>query len=78
MPICLQISAASALKGKRSNWGSQRNWLGDYLSLSSENPDWEKYKTAVKIFQREEKFKKVSNYRPSSVLFLKLREKNYQ
>jgi myosin-1 len=54
-----QISAASALKGRRPYWGSQRNWLGDYLSLSTENPDFEKYTAAVRSLQREDKFPKV-------------------
>lgn len=55
----LQISAASALKNKRSNWGSQRNWLGDYLSLSSEHEESFKYSTAVRATQRDERFNKV-------------------
>ncbi|XKL60916.1 hypothetical protein PGB90_007973 [Kerria lacca] len=55
----IKISAASALKDKRSNWGSQRKWLGDYLNLTSEHEESNKYNNAIKLLQRDEKFGKV-------------------
>ena len=58
-PLRLQISAASALKGRRPYWGSQRNWIGDYLSLSAENAESERYNAAVRNLQREDRFSKV-------------------
>lgn len=57
--IFSQICAASALKEKRANWGSTRKWLGDYLSLSTENEDFEKYTNAASQLKRDERFNKV-------------------
>ncbi|XP_077292853.1 unconventional myosin ID [Arctopsyche grandis] len=34
----MKISAAGCLKGRRSDWGASRNWLGDYLSQPQYNP----------------------------------------
>lgn len=34
----MKIAAAGCLKGRRSDWGASRNWLGDYLSQPQYNP----------------------------------------
>lgn len=33
----MKICAAVCLKGRRSDWGATRNWLGDYLSQPQYN-----------------------------------------
>jgi len=43
----VKITAMEALKDKRSDWGIQRKWRGDYLNISSENLDPEAYRTSL-------------------------------
>ncbi|XP_066998175.2 unconventional myosin ID [Anabrus simplex] len=55
----LKIAAASALKGKRSQWGQSRKWEGDYLSRSQENSLSAVYNASVNNLRNGDKFNKV-------------------
>uniref|UniRef100_A0A146M4P3 Myosin-IA n=1 Tax=Lygus hesperus TaxID=30085 RepID=A0A146M4P3_LYGHE len=55
----MKISAACALKGKRSSWGQDRKWEGNYLGISSENPDVAIYNTSVKNLKNTDHFNSI-------------------
>ncbi|XP_044731284.1 unconventional myosin ID [Chrysoperla carnea] len=55
----LKITAASALKNKRLQWGQARKWEGDYLSRSSENPTASIYIASVNNMKNTEHFKQI-------------------
>ena len=43
----MKITAMEALKDKRSHWGIERQWRGDYMNISSENLDPDSYRLAL-------------------------------
>ncbi|KAK7866208.1 hypothetical protein R5R35_001420 [Gryllus longicercus] len=55
----LKITAASALRGKRSWWGQARKWEGDYLSQTRENRSSAMYNASVSNLKHSDKFQKV-------------------
>lgn len=55
----LQIIAATAIKGRRPNWGQQRKWLGDYLANSQDNSANMAYSMIVKNLKNHDGFKTV-------------------
>nr|XP_018899154.1 PREDICTED: myosin-IA [Bemisia tabaci] len=55
----MKMSAAIALKGKRSSWGGNRSWQGDYLGSSLENPHHTAYKTGVQNIKNQHEFSEV-------------------
>ncbi|XP_037971119.2 unconventional myosin ID isoform X5 [Plutella xylostella] len=48
----MKICAASALKGRRREWGARRQWLGDYLAQDSYNSKAATYRAALSSLQR--------------------------
>uniref|UniRef100_A0A1B6DEF2 Myosin motor domain-containing protein n=1 Tax=Clastoptera arizonana TaxID=38151 RepID=A0A1B6DEF2_9HEMI len=55
----MKINAACALKGKRSNWGQERKWEGNYLSNQSENADYMIYNSSIKQLKSKDHFNTV-------------------
>ncbi|XP_046677744.1 unconventional myosin ID, partial [Homalodisca vitripennis] len=55
----MQINAASALKGRRSNFGLDRKWQGNYLSLAAENPDCQHYNASMRQLKNSDRFDQV-------------------
>ncbi|XP_067625168.1 unconventional myosin ID [Eurosta solidaginis] len=52
----LQITAATAIKGRRPHWGQQRKWIGDYLANSHENSGYQSYTTNAKNLRNSEAY----------------------
>ncbi|KAF9800216.1 hypothetical protein SFRURICE_004429 [Spodoptera frugiperda] len=50
----MKICAASALKGRRAQWGQNRQWLGDYLSDNKYNPKAATYQSQLASLQRSQ------------------------
>ncbi|XP_047503625.1 unconventional myosin ID [Pieris napi] len=50
----LKISAASALKSRRSHWGASRIWKGDYLADQTYNDKASVYRSALSSLQRSQ------------------------
>lgn len=50
----LKISAASVLKSRRSQWGANRLWQGDYLALNSYNDRAGQYKSTMANLHRSQ------------------------
>ncbi|XP_039752928.1 unconventional myosin ID [Pararge aegeria] len=50
----LKISAASALKSRRSQWGASRIWKGDYLAINSYNDKSATYQSAMSSLHRSQ------------------------
>ncbi|CAG4991853.1 unnamed protein product [Colias eurytheme] len=50
----LKICAASALRGRRGQWGAGRQWLGDYLANPQYNDKAALYKTSLTALQRSQ------------------------
>ncbi|XP_041975732.1 unconventional myosin ID-like, partial [Aricia agestis] len=48
----LKVCAASALRGRRSQWGASRVWAGDYLALDTYNPRAAVYRSALSTLLR--------------------------
>lgn len=44
----LKLSAMELLRGKRTTWGIERRWRGDYLNDASENPQTDAYRAALR------------------------------
>ncbi|KAL0268992.1 UNVERIFIED_CONTAM: hypothetical protein PYX00_010747 [Menopon gallinae] len=55
----LKMSTASALRGKRQNWGQNRKWEGNYLSHSSENPKSSVFVTSVNNLKNTDHFQNI-------------------
>lgn len=55
----LQIVAATAIKGRRPQWGQPRKWVGDYLANSQDNSAYLAYSTNVKNLKNHDGFKTV-------------------
>lgn len=53
------MSTASALRGKRQNWGQARKWEGNYLSQSGENPKSSIFTTSVNNLKNTDRFQNV-------------------
>ncbi|XP_053609304.1 unconventional myosin ID [Plodia interpunctella] len=54
----MKICAASALGGRRAEWGSNRAWLGDYLADDNYNSKSALYKASISTLQRNPHFGK--------------------
>ncbi|XP_060803099.1 unconventional myosin ID isoform X2 [Amyelois transitella] len=54
----MKICAASALSGRRAEWGSNRQWLGDYLADDNYNSKSALYKASISTLQRSPHFGK--------------------
>ncbi|KAI5639115.1 myosin head (motor domain) domain-containing protein [Phthorimaea operculella] len=50
----MKICAASALRGRRSEWGQQRQWFGDYLADDRYNSRSALYKAQVSSLQKSQ------------------------
>ncbi|CAH1638015.1 unnamed protein product [Spodoptera littoralis] len=50
----MKICAASALKGRRAQWGQNRQWLGDYLADNKYNPKSATYQSQLSSLQRSQ------------------------
>ncbi|KAJ8731654.1 hypothetical protein PYW07_004818 [Mythimna separata] len=48
----MKICAASALKGRRKEWGQGRQWLGDYLALNQYNAKAAVYQSQIASLQK--------------------------
>lgn len=55
----LQIIAASAINKRRKNWGQNRKWLGNYLSMPKENSQYSVYNSSVNNMKNVDHFKTV-------------------
>ncbi|XP_075237510.1 unconventional myosin ID [Lycorma delicatula] len=55
----MKMSAACALKGKRRSWGHERKWIGDYLSVPSENAEYSTYNASVRSLKTTDHFNEV-------------------
>ncbi|RVE45880.1 hypothetical protein evm_009479 [Chilo suppressalis] len=54
----MKICAASALKGRRKDWGAAAVWLGDYLADDNYNPKSALYKSAMVTLQKSQQIGK--------------------
>ncbi|XP_049872958.1 unconventional myosin ID [Pectinophora gossypiella] len=50
----MKICAASALKGRRNEWGAGRQWLGDYLADDKYNSKSALYKATISSLQKSQ------------------------
>ncbi|XP_028172664.1 unconventional myosin ID [Ostrinia furnacalis] len=50
----MKICAASALRGRRAEWGAGRQWLGDYLADDNYNAKCALYKSALTTLQKSQ------------------------
>ncbi|XP_050524575.1 unconventional myosin ID [Daktulosphaira vitifoliae] len=57
--IRCKIHAASLLKGKRSSWGGERLWRGDYLSSPTENLENANYSVALNNLRNSDRFDQI-------------------
>ncbi|XP_041478536.1 LOW QUALITY PROTEIN: unconventional myosin-Id-like [Lytechinus variegatus] len=57
--VRLKSAAQSALAGRRSNWGHQRRWRGDYLSSMDENFQSSVYVAMIGQLKTKDRFKNV-------------------
>ncbi|XP_050420077.1 unconventional myosin ID isoform X2 [Adelges cooleyi] len=57
--IRCKVHAASLLRGKRSSWGAERLWRGNYLSSPTENPENANYTVALNNLRNSDKFDQV-------------------
>lgn len=55
----LKMTAASALRHKRNQYGQGRKWIGNYLALDSETPNAGLFRTSVSGMKSSEHFEKV-------------------
>lgn len=55
----LKICAASALKGKRSSWGQNRKWEGNYLAQQQDNPNSAAFSASISNLRNVDKFQMV-------------------
>lgn len=53
----LQVITTSALKKRRKFWGQERKWLGNYLSITSENSNYSNYNSSVNNMKNTDHFK---------------------
>lgn len=51
-----KVYAASLLLGKRSNWGAERMWRGDYLASPTENVENTNYTVALNHLMISDRF----------------------
>jgi myosin-1 len=56
------MCAASALKGKRSSWGQNRKWEGNYLAQPQNNQSSEAFLTSINNLRNIDKFQTVMIY----------------
>ena len=54
-----QICAASVLRGKRTSWGQNRKWEGNYLAHPQENPNVAAYQASISSLRNVDKFQTV-------------------
>ncbi|ELU10080.1 hypothetical protein CAPTEDRAFT_167519 [Capitella teleta] len=73
----IKILAADSLKGQRKDWGSKRNWEGNYLVQSQENPSTADFVASVSKLKTKDGFTKVhfSNFVIKSNRFNKSSER---
>jgi myosin-1 len=57
--VQLKAIAYGALDHRREKWGYDRKWLGNYLTLQSENPNVRDFETALTHLRRSHSFDKV-------------------
>lgn len=50
----MKICAASALKGRRRDWGQNRQWFGDYLADYKYNPKAASYQSQITSLQKSQ------------------------
>lgn len=57
----LQVIAASALKKRRKFWGADkgRKWLGNYLSITSENSNYSSFNASINNLKNSDGFRSV-------------------
>ncbi|XP_055639147.1 unconventional myosin ID [Toxorhynchites rutilus septentrionalis] len=55
----LQIIAASAFRKRRKFWGHDRRWLGNYLSITSENSNYSSYNASINNIKNSDNFRAV-------------------
>jgi myosin-1 len=53
------MCAASALKGKRSSWGQNRKWEGNYLAHPQINHSCEAFLASINNLRNADKFQTV-------------------
>lgn len=56
----LQIIAAEALRNRRRFWGQDRKWLGNYLSNTHENSNYNSYNASINNMKNTEAFRVVA------------------
>jgi len=54
-----KICAASVLRGKRTSWGQNRKWEGNYLAHPQENPNVAAYQASISSLRNVDKFQTV-------------------
>lgn len=59
MVFILQIIVASALRSKRSNWGQNEQWEGNYLSKNEENSSNHLFNAAVNNIRNNDRFQTI-------------------
>lgn len=57
--VQLKAIAYGCLDNRRKNWGYNRKWLGNYLSLQAENPNVREFESALTNLRRSHDFEKV-------------------
>ncbi|XP_048754348.1 unconventional myosin-Id-like isoform X2 [Ostrea edulis] len=55
----LKVCAASALGGRRSDWGSRRKWDGNYLAMSKDNSNTADFVTKMNSLKSHDSFSKI-------------------
>jgi myosin-1 len=53
------MCAAAALKGKRSSWGQNRKWEGNYLARPQDNPNSAVFQASMSNLRNVDKFQMV-------------------
>lgn len=57
--VQLKAIAYGALNNRRPNWGYNRKWIGNYLTLQNENPNVRDYEASLTHLRRSHGFEKV-------------------
>lgn len=57
--IVLQMAAGAVLHSKRSYWGLDRRWEGNYLSKPDENPQSDVFNSSINNLRNTDHFKTV-------------------